>query len=162
MAPQHRPIIEISKQLAWTYLRLQRMLDRCLAGSEASVARVRLLAYVADGPKRSTDIASFFGHAPRTVTEAIDALEAAGHLRRRVIPEDRRVKLVELTPAGREVLDRAQPEYERLLAETVGTLEQSELAGLDAALCKLSQRIEAVEAELTRASDCVGSGGERE
>jgi DNA-binding MarR family transcriptional regulator len=109
MAPQHRPIIEISKQLAWTYLRLQRMLDRCLAGSEASVARVRLLAYVADGPKRSTDIASFFGHAPRTVTEAIDALEAAGHLRRRVVPEDRRVKLVELTPAGREVLDRAQP-----------------------------------------------------
>ena len=162
MAPQHRPIIEISKQLAWTYLRLQRMLDRCLAGSEASVARVRLLAYVADGPKRSTDIASFFGHAPRTVTEAIDALEAAGHLRRRVVPEDRRVKLVELTPAGREVLDRAQPEYERLLAETVGTLEQSELAGLDAALCKLSQRIEAVEAALTRASDCVGSGRERE
>ena len=109
MAPQHRPIIEISKQLAWTYLRLQRMLDRCLAGSEASVARVRLLAYVADGPKRSTDIASFFGHAPRTVTEAIDALEAAGHLRRRVVPEDRRVKLVEFTSAGREVLDRAQP-----------------------------------------------------
>lgn len=145
MAPQHRSLIEISKQLAWTYLRLQRFLDRNLAGSEASVARIRLLAYVADGPKRSTDIASFFGHSPRTVTEAIDALEVAGHVSRSSSPSDRRAKLVELTGSGRQVLDRAQPEYERLLAETVGSLGPSDIANLDQSLLKLSAKLEELE-----------------
>ncbi|MFC3101228.1 MarR family winged helix-turn-helix transcriptional regulator [Altererythrobacter lauratis] len=145
MEPQHRPLLEVSKQLAWTFLRLQRLLDRLLAGSDASVAKIRLLAYVADEPRRSTDIATFFGHSPRTVTQAIDALEAIGHLRRCPMTGDRRAKLIEITEEGRALLQRAQPVYVQILDETVGRLPPEELAAMDAALVKLSAFIEAAE-----------------
>jgi DNA-binding MarR family transcriptional regulator len=145
MEPQHRTVLEISKQLAWTFLRLQRLLDRRLAGSDASVAKIRLLAYLVDEPKRSTDIASFFGHSPRTVTQAIDALEATGHLCRRPLEGDRRAKLVEITDEGRALLQRAQPVYLRILYETVGRLPADELAAMDAALVKVSGFIEDAE-----------------
>jgi len=145
MEPQHRSVLEISKQLAWTFLRLQRLLDRLLADSDASVAKIRLLAYLVDEPRRSTDIASFFGHSPRTVTQAIDALEASGHVRRRPLMGDRRAKLVEITEEGRSLLARAQPIYVRLLEQTVGRLPEDELTAMDAALVKLSELIEEVD-----------------
>mgnify|MGYP002781176372 CR=1 FL=1 len=63
-------LIVVSKQFAWVYLRLQRLIDRNLSRHDASLAKIRLLAFLDDGPKRSTDIASFFGQAPRTVMMA--------------------------------------------------------------------------------------------
>ncbi len=66
MEPQYSDVVQVSKQFAWVYLRLQRLIDRSLSRQEASLAKIRLLAFVAGGPKRSTDIASFFGQAPST------------------------------------------------------------------------------------------------
>lgn len=44
------------------------------------------------------------------VTMLVDQLEGAGLVERRVSPTDRRVKLVHLTPAGRQARDRASAE----------------------------------------------------
>jgi MarR family transcriptional regulator for hemolysin len=59
-----------------------------------------------------------------TITHHVDRLEATGLVRRRVDPEDRRVRLLELTEAGAEV-------HAKLLA-AVGGLEGKVLAGLNA------------------------------
>jgi len=138
-------LIVVSKQFAWVYLRLQRLIDRNLSRHDASLAKVRLLAFLDDGPKRSTDIASFFGQAPRTVTQAIDALEAAGHLRRMPVPGDRRAKLLELTAEGRDMLGRAQPLYEAILWRTMGTLSEDELNEFSAMLTKVEAAVDLIE-----------------
>ncbi len=145
MEPHNRDIFQVSKQFAWVYLRLQRLIDHSLSRHEASLAKVRLLAFLDEGPKRSTDIASFFGQSPRTVTQAIDALEATGHLRRVPVPGDRRAKFLELTDNGRTLLEQAQPLYHRLLEKTVGSLGAAELAHFSALLAKLEAAVELLE-----------------
>lgn len=138
-------LISVSKQFAWVYLRLQRLIDRNLSRHGASLAKIRLLAFLEDGPKRSTDIASFFGQAPRTVTQAIDALEAAGHLRRMPVPGDRRTKLLELTAEGRAMLGRAQPLYETILSRTMGALSEDELNKFADMLTKVEAAVDLIE-----------------
>lgn len=145
MEPHYSQVLQVSKQFAWVYLRLQRLIDRSLSLHEASLAKIRLLAFVAEGPKRSTDIASFFGQAPRTVTQAIDALEAAGRIRRVPVPGDRRAKLIELTDEGEALLSQAQPLYERVLEKTMGVLESAELADLSGLLAKVDAAVALVE-----------------
>lgn len=145
MEPHNSDVLRISKQFAWVYLRLQRLIDRNLSRHEASLAKVRLLAFLDEGPKRSTDIASFFGQSPRTVTQAIDALEAAGHLLRVPVPGDRRAKFLELTESGRKMLAQAQPLYEEILIHTVGSLAPVELTRFSASLAKLEAAVEQLE-----------------
>lgn len=131
--------------MAWVYLRLQRLVDRSLAKHEASLAKIRLLAFLDEGPKRSTDVASFFGQAPRTVTQAIDALEATGHLQRVPVPGDRRAKYLILTDSGRIMLEQAQPLYEKVLIQTIGSLGAGELENFSASLAKLEAAVGRLE-----------------
>lgn len=145
MEPHNHDLLQVSKQFAWVYLRLQRLIDRSLSRHEASLAKVRLLAFLDEGPKRSTDIASFFGQSPRTVTQAIDALEATGHLRRVPVPGDRRAKFLELTESGRKMLAQAQPLYEMVLEQTVGSLGAAELTHFSALLAKLEAAVDLLE-----------------
>lgn len=145
MEPHDSEILRVSKQLAWVYLRLQRLIDRSLSTHEASLAKIRLLAFLDEGPKRSTDVASFFGQAPRTVTQAIDALEATGHLQRVPVPGDRRAKYLELTDSGRIMLTQAQPLYEKVLIQTIGSLGAGELENFSASLAKLEAAVERLE-----------------
>jgi DNA-binding MarR family transcriptional regulator len=49
----------------------------------------------------TNQLATRFGVNPAWVTDIVDRLEARGEIRRSVSPDDRRVKLLELTEAGR-------------------------------------------------------------
>lgn len=138
-------VIPVAKQFAWVYLRLQRLIDRSLSLHGASLAKIRLLAFLDEGRKRSTDIASFFGQAPRTVTQAIDGLEATGHLRRVPVPGDRRAKFIDLTDRGRMMLQQAQPLYEEVLVQTMGSLGTEELVEFSASLTRLETAVEQLE-----------------
>ncbi len=109
------------------------------------MAQLRLLAFLAEQPRRSTDIARFFDQAPRTVTEAIDGLEHSGLALRSPIAGDRRAKLVGITDAGRATLEQAMPLYDGIVAETFGSLRPAELQGLDAAIKHLNQLVEQLE-----------------
>jgi DNA-binding MarR family transcriptional regulator len=137
--------MQVARQFAWVYLRLHRLIGRSLSGSPTSQAQMKLLAFLEEGGKRSTDIAGYFGHSPRTVTQAIDALEAAGHVRRAPVPGDRRAKLIEITPSGLEALHAVQPVYQSLLEDAFGALAPDDLAALDRLLDILLSRIEALE-----------------
>jgi DNA-binding MarR family transcriptional regulator len=67
------------------------------------------------------------------ITSRLDRLERRGYVRRRRHPDDRRGVLVELTDAGREVLDqsvRANTAGEKELVANLTKQEQKVLAGL--------------------------------
>lgn len=75
MEPQEVHLRALATAFGWTWYRMRRLIDTHLASQGASMARLKLLVYLAEQPSRSTDIASFFDQAPRTVTQAIDWLE---------------------------------------------------------------------------------------
>ena len=58
------------------YLRSHRALDKLMSAEGSSLARTKILGHIErNSPVRSTDLAAAFGFAPRTITEAVDALE---------------------------------------------------------------------------------------
>lgn len=90
-------------------------------------AQARLLRVLADvNPPRMVDIAHRMGVVPRSATDLVDALEAAGLARRWPDPADRRSVLVGLTPGGREVLTRMGTARHHAAATIFGRLEQNE------------------------------------
>jgi len=84
--------------------------DRKIAVSEAlglSWARVRALRQLATEPHTLRALAERLAADPPYVTLMVDDLEERGLVQRTPHPEDRRSKLVELTPAGRDAAARA-------------------------------------------------------
>ena len=137
---------QISTAFARLYLQLHRLMDRRMAENGASLASHKVLSYLEKhGARRATDIADFFGQAPRTVTEAIDGLERKGLVSREPDPSDRRAKHVSITAAGLAALQATQPLRVALIDRVFGVLEPGESDQLHALIAKLAQAVEAEE-----------------
>lgn len=147
MEPHKDRLRGIATSFGWTWYRMRRLIDAHLSANGASMARLKLLAFLAEQPRRSTDIASFFDHAPRTVTQAIDWLEQNGLVSRLPVPGDRRAKLVQITNAGKEMLEQGLPLYDGIVGRTFGSLSEEELAGLSAAILHLDRIVDQLEEE---------------
>jgi DNA-binding MarR family transcriptional regulator len=67
------------------------------------MARNKMLGHIErNSPVRAADLATAFGFAPRTITEAIDALERDGLVQRTGDTTDRRVKYIALTARAKK------------------------------------------------------------
>lgn len=128
------------------FLRMHRMMDRRMAEQGASLARTKLLLFLARrGPARAVDIAEFFDQAPRTVTEAIDKLERDGLVNRSPDRSDRRVKQVAITEEGRRVTGETEPLRQELIGGVFGVLDAEERERMGALLAKLTDALDAQE-----------------
>jgi DNA-binding MarR family transcriptional regulator len=96
---------------------------------------------------------------PATVTNAIDRLEAAGLSRRTSHPTDARATLVEITPKGRRLFDRAVGLLNGELFGTVG-LDPRELDQLVALIGKI-RAAEGDVVSLPESDDATGDGRAR-
>ena len=116
--------------------------DRLKAQCGLSLASLNLMLILEKTPEcRVQDIAQALAITIGGTSQAVDRLEKAGWCLRRANPADRRSSILELTPAGEELLHRAKPvfdeELDRLLcapltaaaldrfAATLGTLRQA-------------------------------------
>jgi len=134
------------------YLRSHRTMDKLMAAQGASFARTKMMSFIERGGKvRSTDLAEAFGFAPRTITEAVDALERDGMVLREADINDRRVKQISLTALGQEVLKASEPERTRFGNRLFEALEQDEIGELTRLLGKLNSRLGELEQELAEA-----------
>ncbi len=80
------------------------------------------------------------------VTGLIDHLEKAGHLERVPHPEDRRITLAVLTPAGRKLFEHVQPSHAARIRSVMSALTTKE----QGALADLLARIADQAAEMDR------------
>ncbi|MFF6875817.1 MarR family winged helix-turn-helix transcriptional regulator [Streptomyces sp. NPDC012474] len=71
---------------------------------------------------RVQDMAAEFGITVGGTSKVVDRIEAAGYCRRRANPQDRRSSLVELTPTGRHLVDRALTVFEVELERWIGSV----------------------------------------
>lgn len=106
---------------------MRQQLDETLKASGLSFARYKVLMVLERlGPCRPGEVAEQLRHAPRTLTDAFDALERDGLVRREPHPQDRRALLVHLTEQGRQALEQAQVPRQQALEAVFAPLEPAE------------------------------------
>ncbi len=111
--------VELAEALRNVHWYLRRGVDAATSAHGLSLARAKLLSrMVQEGPCRPGELAALLGQAPRTLTDALDALERDGFAERRPHPTDRRALLVSVTARGKKAL-RAIEEPKRHAVEHV-------------------------------------------
>lgn len=87
---------------------------------------------------RLRDLAEHLHIVARSATDIVDSLEAAELVTRAPDPSDRRAVLVELTDAGRALLDRVDEARRQVSADMFDGLEPAERTELDRLLHKIA------------------------
>jgi len=144
-APSAHVDRELVVQLRLAVMRLARRLRQQTEG-EITASQLSALSSVSRlGPLTLGALAAVERVRPPTMTRIVGHLEAAGLLVRRPAPADRRSAEVELSPSGRELLDRSRTRKDAYLAERLATLGPDELAVLRRAAAVLERLLEADE-----------------
>jgi DNA-binding MarR family transcriptional regulator len=104
------------------------------AGLGISRTEAGVLQSLAERPRRITELATREGVSQPGITLLINRLETRGWVGRAADADDRRVVLVQLTPAGRAVFDRLRAEYRALLHEEMATLPARDVRTLARAI----------------------------
>lgn len=125
-------------------LRLQGRLERCLSDGLAAhgltLAQFDVLMTLCHGEGiTQQELAEWLLVTKANVVGLIDRVEAAGWVERRADPEDRRVKRLYLTDAGRKLARKAQPGQHALVQRIFGRLSEAELRQLHAMLVRLDE-----------------------
>ncbi|MEC3981018.1 MarR family winged helix-turn-helix transcriptional regulator [Amycolatopsis sp. H20-H5] len=144
---------ELSEHLLTCVTRIRRVLDERLKEHGLSVARKRMLGALTEGPVRQAALASAFEVAPRTVTELVDGLERDGFVERRGDPQDRRVRLVCITPAGRRANERAMIARAEVIPQMFADLSEEDRAALLRMLVAVDKRVASMSAAGLGAGD---------
>lgn len=115
----------------------QRVL-RPLGLTDSQINVLMLLKYQSeDGEMNQTSLGDKLLVNRSNVTGLIDRMEQAGWVRRAADASDRRVNRVQMTDAGREILDQAEPAYFELVNRAMEKLNENE----DVQLCGMLERI---------------------
>ncbi|HEV2780776.1 MAG TPA: MarR family transcriptional regulator [Actinophytocola sp.] len=108
-----------------------------LDGPRASLLSVLVFG----GPQPISRLAEAERVSPPAITKLVDALEAAGLVRRNRSTADRRIVLVEATPAGRRILQRGRAARVNLIATLLAGATRTELATLERAAKIIESRL---------------------
>jgi MarR family 2-MHQ and catechol resistance regulon transcriptional repressor len=96
-----------------------------------------LEALLHKGPLTITEIQAKVLLASGSMTAAVDRLEKKGLVVRRSTPEDRRAKLLELTPEGKRLIESVFRRHAAALEAAMATLNRTERRQLHGLLKKL-------------------------
>jgi long-chain acyl-CoA synthetase len=98
--------------------RMARVVENALGAVELSLPQYRMLIFLAEGGSDAASVlAGKLGVSRPSVTALVDGLVARGWAERGPDPTDRRRVAHTVTPAGLEVLSRADDAVEQRLAE---------------------------------------------
>jgi DNA-binding MarR family transcriptional regulator len=134
MARSPRPFYLIGQLNAAVRLRLERVLREF----DLTVAQYTAMSRIKGREVLSSAKLARAHHvSPQTMNELIGNLEARGLVARREDPDNRRVLLVSLTEAGRELLAQCDRAVDGLESEFFASLDGSDLAALRKILDRL-------------------------
>lgn len=107
----------------------------------ASKALLLLAAGRARSPR---EIADALGVSRTTVTGLIDRLELDGLITRAIAPDDKRSFLLNLTPKGRQTVERVESIRRKQLAEGLARMDEAALRKLEAGLEALAAAMQPI------------------
>jgi DNA-binding MarR family transcriptional regulator len=133
-AAQWPEVEEVVESIVARVDMVQRRIERASVDTRdqlgISQGELKILLRLTRGARSQGDIARTLLVSTGTMTNQLDKLEAAGFVVRSPDPTDRRGKLVEMTPMGRETLDNyvnVQAKRERQLVSGLSSQEKNEL-----------------------------------
>ncbi|MFF2129426.1 MarR family winged helix-turn-helix transcriptional regulator [Streptomyces olivochromogenes] len=134
-APASSDVIEIERALnRISYLNSRvRQHDRlmAMAGLRLDRAAVALLRQMADSdPLRPGELAARLEVEASHITRQVRQLQKAGYVSRAPDPDDRRAQRIELTPAGRDAIDRIRATSSRGMQMALAEWTPAELQRL--------------------------------
>ncbi len=122
--------------------RYNKGVEDALTDVGVSVAQMRTLAVLAEGgPRTINELSVLTVIKQSTLSRRLDALEAAGLIRREAGEGDNRVRLIHLTEAGRAAHDRAWPAMLEMQDTMLAPLSEEEKAQLNGLLLKVFYKI---------------------
>jgi DNA-binding MarR family transcriptional regulator len=108
---------ELADELLRTGLGIQQTLGRIAARYELTVQQVMFLRALR-APIAMSTFADSHGCDPSNVTGLVDRVARRGLVQRHTDPDDRRVRLLSLTPEGEQIRDRIDEELAREIARS--------------------------------------------
>jgi DNA-binding MarR family transcriptional regulator len=103
-------------------------------------SRVRILLRLLDEPKTLKQLADITGVDAPATTVAVNHLEDRGLVERHPLPDNRRTKLVSITPAGRQMVERVHRTVRDDAPSAVQQLSKTDLAHLRRILERVNSR----------------------
>ena len=130
--------------------RIHEHLERQVAAHGLTLTEFGVLeALLHKGALTHGEIADRVLLASSSITYVLDKLEDRGLLRRRPSEEDRRVKLAELTPDGRSMIEEAFPEHAALIDDLMADLSLDQKREAASLLRRLERRATETDAPST-------------
>jgi DNA-binding MarR family transcriptional regulator len=125
--------------------------QRLQAEVDLSMANLDVLLAIQRTPDaRVQDVARELSITVGGTSKAIDRIEAAGRCARKPNPQDRRSSIIEITPLGAELLERALVIFDAELELRLGSVLPDEgLTRLSASLAMLRQAGQVVQERIT-------------
>lgn len=105
-----------------------------------------------NGPLPVNVIGEMIDLTTGSITTAVDRMEARWLVARRNHPEDRRIRLVELTAKGRRLIEKASAQYSADMEDAASSLSREERSTLIRLLKHLAEDKDAGEVRAVRAA----------
>jgi DNA-binding MarR family transcriptional regulator len=123
---------EVGLHYLTTSARLSRLVDEHMARNGISLARTKILQVLAGcGPIKQARLAAELSLAARSITQAVEAMERDGLVRRELDDTDRRAKVVTVTEAGARALAGGDAAVDEILRRIFRSLAADQLDRLD-------------------------------
>jgi MarR family transcriptional regulator, transcriptional regulator for hemolysin len=136
------PWLRVESTLMATARLVRVAFDTRLAPLDLNLTQASLLGYVHEfGATTQTDLADHLGIGRAAIGSVIDRLQARGLVERRPKPDDRRVWLVAITPAGSELAAQINEVDQVLRAELRHGLGREERQALAWVMTRLQQNL---------------------
>ena len=121
-----------------TALRLRKSLSDGMEKVGIQLPQMGLMIILSkSGPMNQISLGEEMAIDKATMVKVLDQMEDNGIVRRKAGPDDRRVKLVELTPKGRALLPKMQKLREQVEAQFLSPLSKTEVVELRRLILKL-------------------------
>ncbi|HLV80033.1 MAG TPA: MarR family transcriptional regulator [Chthonomonadaceae bacterium] len=124
---------------------------------ELPLAQLRLCSVLQSGPRTLSGVSEELGISLSAVTQLADRLERAGLVERVHSVEDRRLKNLQLTAQGAEIMRTRRVMRTRGVARALEKLSPEERANLQRALQALQEATLAANQKETPTADILGS-----
>jgi DNA-binding MarR family transcriptional regulator len=132
-----------SHSLETVFEQITRLIRQLATAGQLSLTAAMVLARLnREGPQRLTELAVGEGLSQPGMTQLVTRLERDGLVHRTASVEDRRGVLVDITPTGRELVQRRRAERAVALRELLGRLDRADQEVIAAALPALARLVE--------------------
>jgi MarR family transcriptional regulator for hemolysin len=138
------PEIDFTIRVVLAARRWRALVDERLRGIDQSSARMEALGTILNSPKLSAqvDVARRLRIEGPTLTRMLDSLERDGLVERMPDPNDRRTKLLQITPQGEEVLEKIFEITDVLRARLLAGVSSEMIALLNGFLGEMIERLD--------------------